>query len=116
MSEPILVSRQNAVAILTLNRADTRNALSGESMFAAFETIFDTLNGDSSIRAVILTGDGSAFCSGGNVAEMRDHVGMFAGSPSDIMENYHRGIQRIPRAFEKLEVPIIAAVNGPAIG
>jgi 2-(1,2-epoxy-1,2-dihydrophenyl)acetyl-CoA isomerase len=64
----------------------------------------------------VLTGAGSAFCSGGNVAEMRDRTGMFGGSPAEIAENYRKGIQRIPRAFQKLAVPIIAAVNGAAIG
>jgi 2-(1,2-epoxy-1,2-dihydrophenyl)acetyl-CoA isomerase len=41
---------------------------------------------------------------------------MFAGSPDEIAQGYRDGIQRIPRAFETLQVPIIAAVNGPAIG
>ncbi|WP_322013641.1 crotonase/enoyl-CoA hydratase family protein [Paraburkholderia sp. J12] len=116
MNDPILVAREGAVAILTLNRPDTRNALAGEVMFAAFETLFAALNRDASIRAAILTGAGPAFCSGGNVVDMRDRAGMFAGSPAEIAAHYRNGIQRIPRAFEQLEVPIIAAVNGAAIG
>lgn len=115
-TDPIVVERQGAIAVLTLNRPDTRNALSGEAMFAAFEQVFETLNNDRSVRAAILTGAGSAFCSGGNIAEMRDRQGMFAGTPEEITQRYAQGIQRIPRAFERLEVPIIAAVNGPAIG
>jgi 2-(1,2-epoxy-1,2-dihydrophenyl)acetyl-CoA isomerase len=113
---PILFQRQGSVAVLTLNRPQTRNALSGEEMFAAFERIFAYLNTDMSIRCAILTGSGTAFCSGGNVAQMRDREGMFAGTPEEIAHNYKVGIQRIPRAFEKLQLPIIAAVNGPAIG
>jgi len=113
---PILFQRQGSVAVLTLNRPQTRNALSGEEMFAAFENIFAYLNAEMGIRCAILTGSGTAFCSGGNVAQMRDREGMFAGSPEQIAENYKVGIQRIPRAFEKLQLPIIAAVNGPAIG
>ncbi|MBI3368106.1 MAG: crotonase/enoyl-CoA hydratase family protein [Burkholderiales bacterium] len=116
MSEPILFERLGAVALLTLNRPDTRNALSGEAMFAAFEQAIDRLNADLGIRAAVLTGAGSSFCSGGNVAEMRDRAGMFAGSPEQIAQNYRDGIQRIPRAFQRLQVPIIAAVNGAAIG
>ena len=116
MSEPILFEQRGAVALLTLNRPETRNALSGEAMFAAFEQHFERLNGDLAIRAAVLTGAGSAFCSGGNVAEMRDRTGMFAGTPEDIAQRYHDGIQRIPRAFQRLQVPIIAAVNGAAIG
>lgn len=116
MTDPILVVRRGHVALLTLNRPDTRNALSGEAMFTAFEQTFADLNADLNVRVAILTGAGSAFCSGGNVAEMRDRTGMFAGPPEEIAQRYRDGIQRIPRAFEALQVPIIAAVNGPAIG
>ncbi len=107
--------RQGHVEVLTLNRPDTRNALS-EEMFDAFERIFAELNADLSVRAAVLTGAGSAFCSGGDVAQMRDRSGMFAGDPDQITANYRAGIQRIPRAFAALDVPIIAAVNGAAIG
>ena len=116
MNEPIRLEQRGHVALLTLNRPDTRNALSGEAMFAAFEQTFAALNADLNVRVAILTGAGTAFCSGGNVAEMRDRTGMFAGSPEEIAQRYRDGIQRIPRAFETLQVPIIAAVNGPAIG
>ena len=115
-NDPILFEMRGQVALLTLNRPETRNALSGEDMFAAFEQLFERLNGDLGIRAAILTGAGSAFCSGGNVAEMRDRGGMFRGTPEEIAANYRAGIQRIPRAFQNLQVPIIAAVNGAAIG
>lgn len=116
LDAPILFERRGAVALLTLNRPATRNALDGEAMYAAFETLFDQLNADTSLRAAVLTGAGSAFCSGGDVARMRERSGMFAGSPAQIAENYRNGIQRIPRAFQRLQVPIIAAVNGAAIG
>lgn len=115
-NDAILFEARGPVALLTLNRPDTRNALSGEEVFAAFETTFERLNADLNIRAAVLTGAGSAFCSGGNVAEMRDGKGMFGGTPEEIAANYRVGIQRIPRAFQKLSVPIIAAVNGAAIG
>ena len=115
-TDPILFELRGPVALLTLNRPDTRNALSGEDVFAAFEQVFARMNDDLTIRAAVLTGSGSAFCSGGNVAEMRDRTGMFGGSPETIAANYRLGIQRIPRAFQRLTVPIIAAVNGAAIG
>lgn len=113
---PILLARHGHVAVLTINRPQTRNALSGEEMFAAFEARFAEFNADHSVRAAILTGGGTAFCSGGNVAEMRDKTGMFGGGPEEVAEGYRLGIQRIPCAFQMLEVPIIAAVNGPAMG
>jgi 2-(1,2-epoxy-1,2-dihydrophenyl)acetyl-CoA isomerase len=114
--DPILVQRHGHVVLLTLNRPATRNALSGEAMFSAFETLFSQLNDDLGVRAAVLTGAGSAFCSGGNVAEMRDRSGMFGGTPQEISARYAAGIQRIPRAFASLQVPIIAAVNGAAVG
>jgi 2-(1,2-epoxy-1,2-dihydrophenyl)acetyl-CoA isomerase len=113
---PILFEQRDHIALLTLNQPGTRNALTGEAMFAAFETLFARLNDDKNIRAAILTGAGSAFCSGGNIAEMRERSGMFAGDAEQIVHNYRDGIQRIPRAFQTLQVPIIAAINGPAIG
>lgn len=116
MNASLLITRHGHVALITINRPDTRNALSGEDMFAAFESLVDELNADLSVRAAVLTGAGTAFCSGGNVAEMRDRTGMFAGTPDEITERYRQGIQRIPRALARLQVPLIAAVNGPAIG
>jgi enoyl-CoA hydratase/carnithine racemase len=115
-TDPIRFEVNGHIAVLTLNRPETRNALSGEDMFTAFEQLFKRLNNDMNIRAAVLTGAGSAFCSGGNVAEMRDRTGMFGGTHQQIAANYKLGIQRIPRAFQLLTVPIIAAVNGAAIG
>lgn len=115
-NDPILLSIHGPVALLTLNRPATRNALSGEDMFGAFERLFAQLDADLSLRVAILTGAGSAFCAGGNIAEMRDRQGMFEGSPGEIAQRYRDGIQRIPRAFQQLRLPIIAAVNGAAIG
>ena len=69
-----------------------------------------------SVRVAILTGAGSAFSSGGNVKKMADGGGLGGGLPAQTRRNYKLGIQRIPLAFDRLDVPIIAAVNGPAIG
>ena len=104
------------IVILTLNDPPTRNALNGEEMFAAFESAVAKINPDLSVRAVILTGEGSAFSSGGNLRHMQQKSGMFAGTPAKIADQYRAGIQRIPKALFELDVPLIAAVNGPAIG
>ncbi|MEK8026556.1 crotonase/enoyl-CoA hydratase family protein [Pseudaquabacterium rugosum] len=113
---PLLVERHGPVALLTLNRPETRNALSGEDLFSAFETVLAALDADTDVRAAVLTGAGSAFCAGGNIAEMRDRTGMFSGTPDEIAARYRAGIQRIPRAFARCRVPMVAAINGPAIG
>ncbi len=101
---------------MTLNDPETCNALNGDEMFAAFEAAVHLANTDLDIRAVVVTGEGTAFSSGGNVQDMREKKGMFGGTPDQIVEQYRTGIQRIPRAFWTLDVPSIAAVNGPAIG
>jgi enoyl-CoA hydratase/carnithine racemase len=65
---------------------------------------------------LVITGDGAAFCSGGNVKEMQERSGLFAGTPLEIQDQYRRGIQQIPLALHTAEIPVIAAVNGPAMG
>ena len=115
-SAPILFEQTGHVVTLTLNRPDKRNALSGDDLFAAFEEIFTRINSDMSVRAAILTGGGKSFCAGGDVKEMRDRQGIFGGASGETQNRYRTGIQRIPMAFTRLDVPIIAAVNGFAIG
>lgn len=115
-SAPILYEQTGHVVTLTLNRPDKRNALSGDDLFAAFEAHFARINADMTVRAVILTGGGKSFCAGGDVKEMRDRQGIFGGSSGETQNRYRVGIQRIPMAFTRLDVPIIAAVNGFAIG
>lgn len=116
MHEVLKYDQEGHVVILTLNDPSTRNALTGEPIFAAIEHAVERMNADLNVRVAILTGAGTAFCSGGNVADMRDKKGMFGGTPQQIEAQYRAGIQRIPKALCKLDVPLIAAVNGPAIG
>jgi len=63
-----------------------------------------------------MTGAGSAFSAGGNVKDMAERGGDFAGDVAECADRYRRGIQRIPLALHNVEIPVIAAVNGPAIG
>jgi enoyl-CoA hydratase/carnithine racemase len=116
MSEPVRYEQNGNVLTLTLNRPETRNSLTEMDMVDALVGCLERAQGDMSVRAIVLTGAGTAFSSGGNIKHMRDDVGTFAGGSSQIRENYRRGIQRIPRAFHELDVPCIAAVNGPAHG
>ena len=108
--------RHDHVLILTMSSPDTRNALTSAEQFEDFESTCAEVNDDASVRAVVLTGEGSAFCAGGNVKDMRDRKGLFSGDPFDQADAYRKGIQRIPRAIYSLNVPTIAAVNGPAVG
>lgn len=103
------------VVWITLDRPDARNAYS-EDMISQLIDALDRAAADSQIRCVILTGEGSAFSAGGDLKAMQDHAGMFAGDPVRLRENYLRGIHQIPRRIARFDKPIIAAINGPAIG
>jgi enoyl-CoA hydratase/carnithine racemase len=116
MSVFLAIEREGDVVTVHMNRPETRNALTDPSQMQEFTDLCNDLRRDQSVRAMILTGAGNAFCAGGNIKDMRDRAGMFAGSPYTLRNNYRDGIQRIPLALYELEIPIIAAVNGPAIG
>lgn len=116
MSDFVLQDKDGAVVTLTLNRPDERNALSTQAQWDELAAACAAIQADESVKAVILTGAGSAFSAGGNVKDMRDKKGIAGGTPYQIAQGYQRGIQQIPLALHRLEVPTIAAVNGPAIG
>lgn len=115
--DPFLqIAREGPVVIATLNRPDERNAISETAHSEEIASFCAMVTRDMSIRAVILTGAGKAFCAGGNIKHMQSKSGMFGGSPYEQRNSYRTGIQLIPTALYELEVPVIAAVNGPAIG
>jgi enoyl-CoA hydratase/carnithine racemase len=116
MSDAIEIQRDGDIVTWTLNRPDTRNVISEPDMVQAFEDAIAAVNADRTVRVVVLAANGPAFSSGGNVKHMRDRVGMFGGAPADVRDGYRQGIQRIPKALYHCEVPVIAAVGGPAIG
>jgi enoyl-CoA hydratase/carnithine racemase len=99
------------VAVLTLDNPDQRNAMS-DAMTESWVRAVDELAGDRSLRAVVVTGEGSAFCSGGNTS-------WIASEPDATVDHLRTRMIAFYRAWlsiRKLEVPTIAAVNGPAIG
>ncbi|HEU0204472.1 MAG TPA: crotonase/enoyl-CoA hydratase family protein [Burkholderiaceae bacterium] len=105
------------VAVVTLDRADDRNAIGTHADCDELVAAFERANHDASVRVVVFTGAGSAFCAGGNLKAMRERNGIGAlESAVGTRANYRRGVQRIARVLWELEVPAIAAVNGPAIG
>lgn len=108
-------TREGAIAVLTMSQPETRNALTGNTAVEEFVQACADLQADRTVRAVILTGEGPVFSSGGNVKDMQRYFQQQL-SPESIREEYRRGIQRIPKALYHLDVPVIAAVNGPAIG
>ena len=111
----ILYEQLGHVVTLTMNEPARRNPLTGNTAVADFLAAIDRIHNDASVRAVILTGAGTAFSSGGDILDMeRQASGEVTGM--QIRQEYRTGIQRLPLALFNLEVPIIAAVNGAAIG
>ena len=103
--------RDDGVAVLTLDNPDRRNTMSDE-MTASWVSAIDVLAGDRDLRAVVVTGAGTAFCSGGD-------TGWIAGEPDASVDRLRTRMIAFYRAWlsiRRLEVPTIAAVNGPAIG
>jgi len=116
MSHAVKIDVNDHIATLTLNRPETRNAISDREMVDAIVDSVNRLDQDINIHVAILTGEGSAFSSGGNLKTMGTTGGLNDRLPAKTRLNYRYGIQRIPLAFEALEMPVIAAINGPAIG
>ena len=116
MSDLVLRSELDGVVTLTLNQPETRNPISDPAMIDALCGALAAADADPATRVIVLTGAGEAFSSGGNIASMRKGGGLNDAQPVETRRNYRRGIQRIPLLMESLEVPVIAAVNGPAIG
>jgi enoyl-CoA hydratase/carnithine racemase len=114
--QDILFDVSGHIATLTLNRPEIRNAITGSRIIGEIEDACRRVNADMAINVMIITAKDPAFSAGGNVKDMAEKKGMFAGAPARLMENYRKNIQRIPLAVHEVEVPTIAAVNGPAIG
>ncbi len=107
---------QGRTALLAFDRHDVRNALTGTKILEDLLAVTAWINRSRAVSVLVLTGNGSAFSAGGNVKDMRDRSGDFDGPVQDIEHAYRHGIQRMPRAISNLDIPVIAAVNGPAIG
>lgn len=103
------------IATITLDRPEARNAYS-DAMLDGLVAALDMAEADGDVRCIVLTGAGKAFHAGGDLKQMRDGAGMFAGGPVELRRQYVEGIQRIPRRFARCDKPIVAALNGPAIG
>ena len=104
------------ITTLTLNRPDSMNPLGTAGDGDVFAAACDAINGDMDIRCVILTGAGRAFSAGGDIKAMKEKTGNFGGTAPEIADGYRNNIHKILRALYSLRVPLVAAVNGPAIG
>jgi enoyl-CoA hydratase/carnithine racemase len=114
---PLLrTEKRGHVALLTFDRGEALNALGRPGDGDEVRLVCEKVNSDPEIRCAILTGAGAAFCAGGDLKLMRERAGPFGGGGFAIRDGYRHNIHRVVTALNGLEVPSIAAVNGPAIG
>lgn len=109
MSDAIRLSKEAGVARITLARPAKLNVLDG-AMIAALTSAADTIEADSEVRVAILTGEGKAFCAGGDIA---------AWGGLEPLDMWRRWVPAGHRAFDRLarlRVPLIAVLNGDALG
>ncbi len=115
MSDFLIYEQQGPVVTLTMNQPETRNPLTGNSAVPEFLAAIDRIDADPGVRCVILTANGPSFSAGGDIREMKRQAAPEVSEMS-IRQDYRRGIQKLTMALFNLEVPVIAAVNGHALG
>ncbi len=113
--DDLLIEHRKSSVWITLNRPDSSNAYSQEMVKGLVE-VLKHADLDNEVRAIVITGAGKNFCAGGDVKAMRGKTGMFAGESNELREAYQSGIQQIPLTFSTLKTPVIAMVNGAAVG
>jgi enoyl-CoA hydratase/carnithine racemase len=110
--EKVLLTRRDSVATLTLNRPECLNALD-HCLRASLAQKLEAVSRDPAVRVLVITGAGRGFCSGGDIgylAELkRNHQSV---AFRDFLEAGHR----VVRSIRSLPVPVVASVNGPAMG
>ena len=110
--EPVLIDLSDGVMAITLNRPDVLNSMNA-AMAEALLAAFARAASDDTVRAVLLTGAGRAFCAGQDLAEVLPRT---SEAMPDLGEVVHRQYNPIIRAIRALEKPVVCAVNGVAAG
>src|SRR5712691_5603733 len=106
MADEVLVTAQDGIATVTLNRPDKRNAMNA-ALLAALATAFDGLDANRDVRVVVVRGAGTAFCSGMDLREMEQRQGE-AADPE-------RGVIQVLQRVERSRHPTIAMIHGDAL-
>jgi len=111
VADELLYGVKDRVATLTLNRPDKLNAFTGP-MIERWAWALNEAQRDPDVNVVVVTGAGTAFCAGGDVARM----GQGEPTPLDHKNMLWEHIHRVPKALEVMDKPVIAMVNGVAVG
>ncbi len=107
---------KGGVAIVTLDRPEVRNALTGQDMLEELLDAIHDAETDPDVAVLVLEAEGPAFSAGGDIKEMAAQRGLFEGNAATITEKYRESIQQLTRFMATTDLVTIAAVDGPAIG
>ena len=110
--QDIVYKKEDSVVTITMNKPNRRNALSID-MGKEIKSALEKASQDKEVRAVVITGAGSAFCSGIDLPQGEKIVDM---TPVEVREEIYAVFQGVIRAIVELPKPVIASVNGPAMG
>ena len=114
--QTVIVEKENGICLVTLNRPDRFNAVN-EQMTQELSGLIEGLNQDKTTRALIITGAGPAFCSGGDFKKEGALDWASETSTGEMfMSGYREIVPRIMVGLQSLNVPTIAAINGVAVG
>ena len=111
MSETLSVEKKGAIAILTMNRPEKRNALNTELTRALLDGL-RAADADASVHCVVLTGAGAGFCAGADLSEFKDLV----PEKQHLVEERAELTMQLHLAFSKMAKPVVTAINGAAMG
>jgi enoyl-CoA hydratase len=110
LGDELVVSADGPVRVVRLNRPDDRNG-ANRAMHQSLARLWDHLSGDTDARVVVITGAGSTFCAGGDFDYMQENIDDEAMRAQTVDEG-----RSIIRGMVRCPLPVIAAVNGPAVG
>ncbi len=110
MAEPLVVSRDGHVAVLTIDRPEKRNAMTA-AMWAALPGVLDPLAGDPDVRALVVTGSGPSFCAGADISDL-----LSGADPDDPMADVRRDNLAAQAALRDFPKPTVAMIRGHCIG
>ncbi|MGZ3771537.1 MAG: enoyl-CoA hydratase-related protein [Bdellovibrio sp.] len=113
--EHLKVNLNGTVLWIVLDNPSQSNAISLE-MTQSLTSVLKHADFDPQVRVVVVSGEGTAFCAGGDIKAMQNKTGMFSGESNELRMRYIHGIQQIPKCIEDLSKPLIAMVNGAAVG
>ena len=110
IGEPLAVTRDGSVAVLTIDRPEKRNAMTA-GMWAALPAVLDPLAGDPGVRVLIVTGAGPSFCAGADISDL-----LGGGDPADPMADLRRDNLAAQTALRNFPKPTIAMIRGHCVG